>query len=69
MVENVANDVVKPKLTIIETSGDVKPTVNVKLKVKILFQAHIEENRKLVLTRVAKVRGYKVDTASFFSNK
>lgn len=40
MVENVADDGVDPKPTIIEASdeasGDVKSTVNVKLKVKIL---------------------------------
>ena len=41
MVENVADDDVEPKPAIIEASGDVKPTVNVKLKVKIPFQAHI----------------------------
>jgi len=50
----------------IEVSGDVKTIVNVKLKVKIPFQAHIEEKPKLVPTSVAKVRDYQVDTASFF---
>jgi len=44
MVENVADDGVEPKPTIIEASDDVKPTVNVKFKFKIPFQAHIDEN-------------------------
>ena len=57
---------VEPKPAIIEASGYVKPTVNVKLKVKILFQAHIEEKPKPVPTCVAKVRDIEVDTASFF---
>jgi len=69
MVENVANDGVEQKSAIIEASGEVKPTVNVKLKVKIPFQAHIEEKPKLVPTAVAKVRGIEVDTDSFFYNK
>jgi len=73
MVENVADDGVELKSAIIEasdvTSGDVKLTVNVKLKVKIPFQAHIEEKPKLVPTAVAKVRGIEVDTDSFFYNK
>jgi hypothetical protein len=43
MVENMADDGVKLKSTIIEIFGDVKPSVNVRLKVKIPFQAHIEE--------------------------
>ena len=64
MVENVADGDFKPKPAIIEASGDVKPIVNVKLKVKIAFQAHIEEKPKPVPTSVAKVRGYEVDTAS-----
>jgi len=38
MVENVADDGVDRKLAIIDASGDVKPTVNVKLTVKIPFQ-------------------------------
>jgi len=38
----------------------------VTLKFKIPFQAHIEEKPKLVPTSVAKLRGYEVDTASFF---
>jgi len=66
IVENVADDGVEPKPAIIEASGeasfDVKPTVNVKFKVKIHFQAHIEEKPKLVPTGIAKLR----DTASFF---
>jgi len=33
MVENVVDDGVEPTLAIIEASGDVKPTINVKLKV------------------------------------
>ena len=66
MVENVANDGVESKPVIIEASGNVKPTVNMKLKVKILFQAHIEEKSKSVPTGVAKLHGYEVDTASFF---
>ncbi|KEH22227.1 hypothetical protein MTR_7g034570 [Medicago truncatula] len=56
-VENVADDDVEPKPAIIEASGDVKPTVNVKLKVKIPFQAriaHIEEKPKPVPTTGAK---------------
>jgi len=56
VVENVANDRVESKSAIIEASNDVKPTVNVKLKAKISFQAHIEEKPKLVPTGFAKVR-------------
>jgi hypothetical protein len=67
MVENVADDGIELKPAIIEAFGDVKPTVNVKLKAKILFQAHIEEKLKLVPTGVAKVRNYEVDTTSFFN--
>jgi len=41
MVENLTDDGVEPKPVKIESSGkasgDVKPTVNVKLKVKIPF--------------------------------
>jgi len=70
MVENVAGDGIESKPAIIEafgeTSGDVKPTVNVKLKVKIPFQAHIEEKPKPVPTSVAKVRSIEVDVGSFF---
>jgi len=73
MVENVADDGVELKSAIIEasdvTSGDVKLTVNVKLKVKIPFQAHIghiEEKPKPVPTGVGNVRGIEVDTGSFF---
>jgi len=60
MIENVTDDGVQSKPTIIETSGDVKPTVNVKLKVKIPFQTHIKEKSKLVPTSVAKLRDYEV---------
>ncbi|AES79360.1 hypothetical protein MTR_7g064870 [Medicago truncatula] len=56
MVENVADDGVEPKPAIIEASGDNKPTVNVKLKVEIPFQAYIEEKPKPVPTDVAKLR-------------
>jgi hypothetical protein len=63
MVENMADDGVEPKPAIIEASGDVKPTVNVKLKVKIPFQDLIEEKPKLVPIGVAKICGYEVDTA------
>jgi len=70
MVKNVASDGIESKPAIIEafgeTSGDVKPTVNVKFKVKILFQAHIEEKPKPVPTSVAKVRSIEVDVGSFF---
>jgi len=70
MVENMVDDGIESKLAIIETFGeaslDVKPIVNVKFKVKIPFQAHIEEKPKPVPTGVAKLRGYEVDTASFF---
>jgi len=69
MVENVANDDFDPKPSIIKASDDVKSTVNIKLKVKIPFQAHIEEKPKPVLTGVAKVHCIEVDTASFFINK
>jgi len=69
MVENVANDDVELKPAIIEASGDVKPTVYVKLKVKISFQAQIEEKHKLVPTDVATVRGIEVDYTSFLFNK
>ena len=66
MVKNVADDGVEPKPAKIEASDDVKPTVNVKLKVKIPFQArigHIEEKSKPVPTSVF---GIEVDTISFF---
>jgi len=59
---------VEPKPAIIEAFSDVKPTVNVKLKVKITFQvhiAHIEEKPKLVPTGVGKVFSIEVDTDSF----
>jgi len=68
MVENTVDDDVEPKPVIIEasdeTSVDVKPTVDVKVKVKILFQAHIEEKPKP--TGVAMLRYYEVNTTSFF---
>jgi len=41
MVENMADDGVELKSAIIEACGDVKPTIIVKFKVKIPFQAHI----------------------------
>jgi len=45
MVENVADDSIELKPDKVEAfcvaSGDVKPTVNVNLKVKIPFQARI----------------------------
>jgi len=69
MVENVAADVVESKPAKIEAFGDVKPTVNVNLKVKIPFQVHIghiEEKSTPVLTGVGNVRGIEVDTGSFF---
>jgi hypothetical protein len=69
MVENVADDGVEPKPAIIEASGKVKPIVNVKLKFKIPFQAHIahiEGKPKQVPTGVGKVRGIEVDTDLFF---
>jgi hypothetical protein len=60
-------DGVESKSAIIEASGDVKPAINVKFRVKIPFQAHIEKKKtKSVPTSVAKVCGYEVDTASFF---
>jgi hypothetical protein len=65
VVENVADDGVEPKLAKIEACGNVKPTINVKFKVKIPFQAHIEEKPKLVPTSVGNVRGIEVDTGSF----
>jgi len=46
----VANDGVESKPANIEASGDVKPTLDVKFKVKIPFQAHIEEKPKPVPT-------------------
>jgi len=56
MVENVADDGVKPKPAEIEASGeasgvgvgsgDVKPTKDVKFKVKTPFQAHIGHNQE-----------------------
>jgi len=69
MVENVADDGVESKPAITEAFGDVKPTVNMKLKVKILFQAHIEEKPKSVPTCVAMLHSYEVDNASFFLTK
>lgn len=81
MVENVANDGVEPKLAKIEASGVGKPTVNVKLKVKFPFQAHIphiEEKPKLLSTShieekpkpkpvLTGVRRIEVDIRSFFT--
>jgi hypothetical protein len=89
MVENEADDGVEPKPAKIEAfgigvgssvaSGDVKPTVNVKLKVKTPFQAHIghiEEKPKAVPTGHIEekpksvrtgVRGIELDTNSFFT--
>jgi len=77
MVENVADDDVEPKPTKIEASGlgvgsdvasvDVKPTKDVKFKVKIPFQAHIVHNlekpKPISIHVVCKVR----DTTSFFT--
>nr|ABD32223.1 hypothetical protein MtrDRAFT_AC148762g22v2 [Medicago truncatula] len=55
MVENVVEDGVEPKPAKIKASGvgvgfgvtssDVKPTKDVKFKVKVLFQAHIGDNQ------------------------
>jgi len=71
MVEYVVDDGVEPKPAIIEASGeasvDIKPTVDVKVKVKIPFQTHIEEKPKS--TNVVKLRGYEVNNASFFLTK
>jgi len=87
MVENVAKDGVESKPGKIKASSvgvgsgvasdDVKPTNDVKFKVKIHFQAHIvhnqekpvptgnfEENPKLVPTGV---RVIEVNTRSFFT--
>jgi len=61
------DDGVEPKSAIIEASVDVKPTVEVKVNVKIPFQAYIEEKPKP--TDVAKLRDYEVNTASFFLTK
>jgi len=69
MVENMEDDGVEPKSAKIEASGDVKPIVTMKLKVKIPFQAHIghiEEKHIVVPTGVGKVCGIEVDTDSFF---
>ena len=69
----MADDGVKPKLAKIEASDvafdNIKPTVNVKLKVKIPLQArigHIEEKLKPVPIGVCNVRGIEADTGSFF---
>jgi len=40
MVENLVDDGSRPKSTIIEAFGDVKPTVNVMFKVKVPFEDH-----------------------------
>jgi len=89
MVENVADDGVEPKPAKIEAFGvgvgssDVKPTVDVKLKVKIPFHAHIghiEEKSKQVPTGhieekpkpksvLTGVRRIEVNIGSFFYNK
>jgi len=45
---------VKISFSLFEASVNVKPTVNLKFKVKILFQAHIEEKPKLVTTGVRR---------------
>ena len=86
MVENVADDGVEPKPAKIEAFGigvgsnDVKPTVDVKLKVKIPFHAHIghiEEKSKQVPTGhieekpkpksvLTGVRRIEVNIGSFF---
>jgi len=88
MVENVADESVEPKPAKIEASGeafsvslgsgDVKPTVDVKFKVKTLFQAHIDEKPKPLPTGhieekpkpkpvLTGVRGIEVNTDSFFT--
>jgi len=71
MVEYVVDGGVESKSAIIEASGeasvDVKPTVDVKVKVKIPFQTHIEEKPKL--SNVATLRSYEVNNASFCFNK
>jgi len=87
MVENVVEDAVEPKTGKNKSSGvgvgsdvascDVKPTKQVKLKVKIPFQAHIvhnqarpvptsnfEEKRKPVPTGVRVIQE---NTGSFFT--
>jgi len=68
MVENVVDDGIEPKLLIIEASvedsGYVKPTIDVKVNLKIPFQAHIEEKPKP--TSVSNLRDYEVNTNSFF---
>jgi len=72
---------VEPKPAKMEASGDIKPTIDVKLKVKISFQTHIghiEEKPKPVPTGHIEekpkpksaptgVRGIEVDTGSFFT--
>jgi len=66
MVKNVADDGVEPKPAKIEASDDVKPTVNVKLKVKIPFQARIGHNEEKSKPVPTSVFGIEVDTISFF---
>jgi len=72
MVEKVMDDSVEPIPAIIDAyvvaSVDVKPIVDVKVKVTIPFEAHIEEKLKPTGV-VAKLHGYEVNTASFFFNK
>jgi len=74
MVENVADDGVEPKLAKIEAfgvgvgsdvaSGDFKPNLDVKFKVKIPFQAHVEEKPKPKPVPIG-VRGIEVNICSF----
>jgi len=62
MVDNMVDDGVEPKPTIIESSVDVKHTIDASIDVKISTQASIEEKS----TAVSRLRDNEVNTASFF---
>jgi len=63
MVENVVDDGVEPKPAIIESSVDVKYTIDTLIDVKISTQASVEEKS----TGVSRLHDNEVNTASFFS--
>jgi len=70
MVENVVDDGVEPKQTIIEvcveTSVDVKSIIEVKVNVKIPYQAYIEAKPKL--TGVSELHDYELTPPLFLTN-
>ena len=77
IVENVADDVVDLKSTIIEASVkasiDVKPSIEGSVDVEIPIQASVEipfqASVEAKTTGVYKLHDYEVNIASFFFNK